>query len=245
MAESTPRIHFIPIESDPSIFTQLIRALGVHSLEFQEVLSLDPADLLPSGSLALPQPIYALILLYPTTREYEAELAAAKKRAHTEGTQYTGSGATEPVIWFEQTIHNACGLYAILHAVSNLGAAEKYIEPGSLLATLLASCVPMEPKERARALETSAGIADVFRNAATQGSTAVPAAEDEVDFHYVCLIKSPLDGHLYEMDGDRNGPMDRQSSAEDPDELTALLSVAKSFIKDGNPHFQLMALVAP
>ena len=32
----------------------------------------------------------------------------------------------EPVIWFRQTINNACGLYAILHAISN-GEARKYI----------------------------------------------------------------------------------------------------------------------
>lgn len=32
----------------------------------------------------------------------------------------------EPVMWFRQTINNACGLYAILHAISN-GEARKYI----------------------------------------------------------------------------------------------------------------------
>lgn len=31
-----------------------------------------------------------------------------------------------PVMWFRQTINNACGLYAILHAISN-GEARKYI----------------------------------------------------------------------------------------------------------------------
>jgi hypothetical protein len=118
---STQRIHFIPLESDPYIFTDLIRALGVRTLEFQDVLSLDLPDLISTGSLALPAPIYALILIFPTTRAHEAELYEAKRLARSAGTQYTGRGPKEPVIWFEQTIHNACGLYAILHAVSNVG----------------------------------------------------------------------------------------------------------------------------
>jgi len=245
MANPTNKIHFIPLESDPSIFTDLIRALGVHSLEFRDVLSLEVTDLVPTGSLALPQPVYALIFLFPTSETYEAELAAAKRLARSNGTQYTGSGAKEPVIWFDQTIHNACGLYAILHAVSNLGpAAATHMDAGSLLGTFLDSCIDLDPIQRAKALETSLGIAEAYRKAATQGGTAVPNAEDEVEFHYICFVKSPLNGHLYEMDGDQNGPVDRQSSLEgDSDLLSGGLKLAKSLIQDGNPHFQLMALV--
>ena len=33
-------------------------------------------------------------------------------------------------------------------------------------------------------------------------------AEDEVDFHYVCFVKSSKTGHLYELGGDRKGPVD-------------------------------------
>lgn len=130
--DSKDRIHFIPLESDPEIFTSLISRLGVRSLEFHDILSLDLADLLPGGDLALPGPVYAFILIFPTTQSYEAELKAAKRRAHSEGTHYTGHGPKEPVIWFEQTIHNACGLYAILHAISNLDPAVAKLSIGLL-----------------------------------------------------------------------------------------------------------------
>ncbi|KAJ6562498.1 hypothetical protein B0H19DRAFT_1027337 [Mycena capillaripes] len=240
------RIHFIPLESDPSIFTSLISRLGVRSLQFQDVLSLDLADLLPGGSLALPGPIYAFILIFPTTPSYEAELKAAKRLAHSEGTHYTGHGPEEPVIWFEQTIHNACGLYAILHAISNLDPAVSRlsIDPESIFSRFLESCITLNPEQRAQALEASPDIAAAYRQAATQGSTAVPNAEDEVEFHYVCFVKSSLNGHLYDMDGDKNGPVDRDTILEgDRDTLSAGLRLAKSYIKDGDPHFQLMALL--
>ncbi|KAJ7443949.1 ubiquitin C-terminal hydrolase L3 [Mycena galericulata] len=239
------RIHFVPLESDPSIFTDLIRALGVHSLEFRDVLSLDAADHAPSGCLALPEPVYALILLFPASKTYEAELAAAKRLARSNGTQSKGCGTEEPVVWFEQTIHNACGLYAILHAVANLGTSStKYIDPGSVLGSFLPSCIELDPPKRAEALEASLGIAEAYRQAATRGSTPAPNAEDEVEFHYICFVKSPLNGHLYEMDGDRNGPIDVQGSLEeDSDILRGGLKLAKLAIQDGNLNYQLMALV--
>ena len=39
---------------------------------------------------------------------------------------YAGKGAEEPVIWYKQTIRNACGLIGVLHAVSN-GTAKDFI----------------------------------------------------------------------------------------------------------------------
>ncbi|KAJ7121021.1 hypothetical protein C8R44DRAFT_623086 [Mycena epipterygia] len=245
MAGATQKIHFIPLESDPSIFTELIKTLGIRGLEFRDVFSLDLADLIPIGCLPLPEPIYALILIFPVTETYEDELSAAKRLARSQGALYTGCGTDEPVVWFEQTIHNACGLYAILHAVSNLGsAARTCIDTESLLDNLLESCIPLDPTGRAAALEASEGIAGAYHRAATQGGTAVPNAEDEVYFHYVCFVKSPLNGHVYEMDGDRNGPLDRDGTLEgDRDILSGGLKLAKSFIQSGNPHFQLMALV--
>ncbi|KAF7319287.1 Ubiquitin carboxyl-terminal hydrolase [Mycena chlorophos] len=249
MMSSTPlankKIHYIPLESDPIIFTELIQALGVNSLQFHDVLSLEFEDLSPSGALALPGPVYAFILAFPTTQEYESELKAAKQRARLDGTQYQGSGHDEPVIWFEQTIGNACGLYAILHAVSNLGAAgNTHIASGSVLERFLAECILLDPVKRAAALESSQAIADAHRHAATQGSTAVPDAEDEVDFHYVCFVKSPKDGHIYELDGDRNGFVDRDAFLDgERDLLRGGLQVVKSFTKNGDKQFQLMALV--
>jgi ubiquitin carboxyl-terminal hydrolase L3 len=70
----------------------------------------------------LPHPAIALILIFPTSDSYEAAKATDEAlREH-----YSGSGPDEDVIWFKQTINNACGLYAILHAVCN-GDAVRFI----------------------------------------------------------------------------------------------------------------------
>ncbi|KAF7330047.1 Ubiquitin carboxyl-terminal hydrolase [Mycena kentingensis (nom. inval.)] len=238
------RTHYIPLESDPEIFTELIVNLGVRDLQFHDILSLDLADVAPSGPLALPGPVYALVFIFPTTQEYEAELKAAKQQARLDGTQYRGFGHEEPVVWYEQTIGNACGLYAVLHAVSNLGAARKaHLVPDCTLDKFLQECIPLDPVKRAEALESSQAIADAHRKAAIQGSTAVPDAEDEVDHHYICFVKSP-DGRIYELDGDKNGYVDQESFLEgERDLLAGGLKLVRSFIKDDSQQFQLMALV--
>ena|ERR1700748_735188 len=116
MSQNRYRKHFIPLESDPDVFTDLIRDLGVVALSFQDVLSLEDSD-------TLPRPALALILIFPTSEAYEAQ----KAREEDSSKEYTGSTDNDDdVIWFKQTINNACGLYAILHALCN-GDARDFI----------------------------------------------------------------------------------------------------------------------
>lgn len=105
------RKHFIPLESNPEVFTDLLHKLGARSLCFQDIYSLDDSELLA----LIPRPVHALILVFPTTERYEQRISEEEAKAK----DYKGSGANEDVVFFKQTINNACGLYAILHAISN------------------------------------------------------------------------------------------------------------------------------
>jgi ubiquitin carboxyl-terminal hydrolase L3 len=104
--------HFIPLESNPDLFTELIHSLGVPQIyQFHDVYSIDEPELLA----LIPRPVLALILILPTTPAYEERIA-----------QENAAGITkcnnEGVSWYFQSINNACGLYAILHGVANPGA---------------------------------------------------------------------------------------------------------------------------
>jgi ubiquitin carboxyl-terminal hydrolase L3 len=106
------RKHFIPLESDPDIFSSLSHELGVPpSLVFQDVLSIDDRELLAF----VPRPVLALVLVFPSSSDYESSV-----RIEDESKQnYIERGEDDGVLWFQQTINNACGLYAVLHAVCN------------------------------------------------------------------------------------------------------------------------------
>lgn len=113
------RKHFIPLESNPDVFTELVHKLGAsESLCFQDVLSLEDPELLAF----MARPAYALVLVFPTTEAYEKRCTEAEAKTGA----YEGSGEGEDIVWYKQTIHNACGLYAMLHAISN-GDARTYI----------------------------------------------------------------------------------------------------------------------
>ncbi len=118
-AKQSYRKHYIPLESNPEIFTELIHKLGVSSaLEFVDIYSIDDPELLAF----VPRPVYALMLVFPTDGNYDSRV----RMEETARRPYSGKGDDEKVIWFKQTINNACGLYGILHAVSN-GDASRFI----------------------------------------------------------------------------------------------------------------------
>lgn len=94
------------------------------------------------------------------------------------------------------------------------------IEPESTLAHLLEECVPLKPEKRALALEGNTALECAYASIAKEGDTEAPRAEDEVDFHYFCFVKSHSNGHLFLLDGDRKRPIDLGDTSPDEDVLS-------------------------
>ncbi|PHH88271.1 hypothetical protein CDD83_7755 [Cordyceps sp. RAO-2017] len=203
---------FIPLEANPQLMTTLIHKLGVlPALQMHDVYSLTDSELLGF----IPRPALALLLVFPVSAAYESHRMAEDSLAE----DYTGSGEREPVLWWKQTIRNACGLMGLLHAVSN-GPARNFIEEGSTLDKLLRKSIPLPPGERSALLETTPELASAHKEAASGGDTAAPDANDDVDLHYVCFAKG-ADGGLWELDGRRKGPIRRGDLDEHEDVLSA------------------------
>lgn len=110
---------FIPLEANPQLLTTLIHKLGVSpALQMHDVYSLTDPDMLAF----IPRPALALLLVFPISAVYESHRMAEDSLA----TEYNGTGDKEPVLWWKQTIRNACGLMGLLHAVTN-GPAREFI----------------------------------------------------------------------------------------------------------------------
>ncbi|EMD95642.1 hypothetical protein COCC4DRAFT_18561 [Bipolaris maydis ATCC 48331] len=231
--------HFVPLESSPEIFTELAHNLGLPaSLEFHDVLSLDDPELLGM----LPRPVHGLILILPTTETYEKRVEEEDTKLESlQGTRQNGD-----VVFFRQTINNACGLYAILHVVCN-GQVRERIESDSIIARVLSSSRTNDVEELAGALENSKELEKAYADAAIKGDTDPPVnAEDEVDYHYVAFVQSSKSGHLYQLDGDRKHPIDRGTLETDEDVLVSkCLDVIRNMVvlESNNVNFSVMALV--
>ena len=117
----------------------------------------------------------------------------------------------------------------------------------STMAKLLTSCIPLAPADRAKAIENSEEIESAYRTLALQGDSDVPEnAEDEVDFHYVCFVKSSKSGHMYELDGDRKGPIGHGTLGSGDILSNGGLDIIQKFIsreEGANVNFSLLALV--
>ncbi|KAF8643830.1 hypothetical protein AX16_008847 [Volvariella volvacea WC 439] len=200
---------FIPIESNPDVFTKLSKNLGLKGLQFYDVFTLTEPDLLA----LIPRPVLGLVLVFPTTPHYKVYVDETEAKREP----YTGSG--EDIIWYRQTIHNACGLFGILHTLSN-GKARDYLEPGSVLANILKAAYNLPPDQRAQLLEDSKELEVAHTAAAKTGDSAVPeSAEIEVDYHYIGFTRSNANGHVYELDGAKKGPIDTGVVLADGEDL--------------------------
>ena len=122
-------------------------------------------------------------------------------------------------------------------------------EHGSDLDRLLHEATPLKPIQRADLLYESRALESAHQIAAQKGDTAAPSAEDAIELHYVCFVKS-LDNNLWEMDGRRIGPLKLGTLEPEEDllsEKTLSLSV-RSFLKreeeagGGELRFSLVAL---
>ncbi|KAI0889094.1 ubiquitin carboxyl-terminal hydrolase [Annulohypoxylon maeteangense] len=228
---------FVPLEANPELMTSLLHKLGLSpALQIHDVYSITEPELLAF----VPRPALALLLVFPVSAPYES--ARLAEDAGVE--EYAGKGEGEPVLWYKQTIRNACGLMGLLHAVSN-GPARGFVEPNTPLQNLITASIPLAPPQRSALLERTPELATAHQEAASQGATSAPDAQDDVDLHYVCFVKTE-DGTLWELDGRRKGPIARGKLEQGEDVLSekALLWGPLKFLErdGGDMRFSCVAL---
>lgn len=180
-------------------------------LEFYDVYSLDEPELLAH----IPRPAHALLVIIPLTKPWDEE----RKAEDAAKEDYAGLGENEPVVWFKQTIGNACGSIGLLHSVIN-GPARAHILPGSDFEKLRRDAVPLGMEDRAQMLYDSEAFEAAHKSVVDIGDTAAPPSGDtrHAGQHFVSFVKEG--GHLWELEGSRKGPIDRGVLGEDEDVLS-------------------------
>jgi ubiquitin carboxyl-terminal hydrolase L3 len=132
--------------------------------------------------------------------------------------KYESFGPDEPVLWFHQTIGNACGLIGLLHCITN-GEAVHHVTSGSHLEKLIQEAIPVKPEQRAAQLYDSDFLEIAHKESATQGDSRVPDAQDEPPYGFTAFVKGK-DGHVWELEGRRKGPVDRGVLEADEDVIS-------------------------
>ena len=148
-------------------------------------------------------------------------------------------------VWFtKQTVGNACGTIGLLHAAANL-ASEAPPAAGSWLEGFLARTAGMDSAARAQALESDYSLDAAHAAAASEGQSAAPADEEEVNLQFGAFVH--VDGGLYELDGRKPAPVRHGNTDASSLLADAVAVVQREFVAhaDGNVNFNIVALAPP
>ncbi|ESO93150.1 hypothetical protein LOTGIDRAFT_204019 [Lottia gigantea] len=217
---------WIPLESNPDVLNKYVRALGVpENWQFVDIYGLDDELL-----AMVPQPVSAVILLFPDTDQVSANPIGS-----------VDSNPPAPLYYTKQSIRNACGTVGIVHAIAN--SADKInFDKNKHFIKFLEKTKPMSPEERAKALEEDQEMGSAHQDSAQEGQTRTPGKDDEVNAHFVAFVHK--DGSLYELDGRKEGPVKHGETTQDG-LLKDTVKVVREFMKRDPDQitFNLMALV--
>lgn len=223
---------WLPLEANPEILTEYSYKLGMPTeLAFHDILGTEDWAL-----DMLPKPIYGIVLLFPISEASEVE----RKRTPCA----TGSDVS---YFMHQTVGNACGTIAVLHALANLdktGTVKCSRE--SYVARMIQLTNSMTPEERGKWLERDPDIELKHLETESMGQSAAPTDMNvEIDTHFIAFVMG-LDGQtVYELDGRRTGPVARATCDSQQDFGSRVLHVIKTEYMDRNPsdiRFSLLAL---
>lgn len=226
MSESAQR--WLPIESNPSVMNQFLHNMGMpKAWAMTDVFGLDDELL-----AMIPQPVSALLLLFPINNKYED---------YVKSIDFSGQSISENVYYMKQTISNACGTVAMIHSVAN---NLDVIDLGNgILKDFLEATKDSSPEEKAKQLEDNNQVCEVHDNIAREGQTAAPSLEESVDYHFVAFVEK--DGTLYDLDGRKPGPLNCGKTTKETF-LKDAAKLCRSYMERDpeNINFTVIALAA-
>ncbi|KAH8242495.1 hypothetical protein KR032_008027 [Drosophila birchii] len=214
------------IESDPGVFTELIREFGCDGAQVEEIWSLD------SESFKNLEPIHGLIFLFKWVQEDEPAGKVVLDR--------------DNIFFAKQVINNACATQAILSLLMNLEHED--IKLGETLTNFKEFCQCFDPYNKGLTLSNASQIRTVHNSFARQTLFELDMKnqnKDEDVYHFVGYM--PIGGRLYELDGLREGPIDLGEIRPEQNWIDVVRPIIEKRMQrysDGEIHFNLMALIS-
>jgi len=216
------------IESDPGVFTELIRDFGVTGAQVEEVWSLD------DDMFSKLRPVHGLVFLFKWVPD-----------PATDGTLVQDS-RLERIFFAKQVINNACATQAILSVLMNTDHPD--VRLGANLGELRDFTSGFDPATRGLAISNSEVVRTVHNSFARQTLFELDnkaATKDDDVYHFVSYV--PVGGRLYELDGLKEGPLDHgplPAEGDWTDVARPILEKRMNKYNKGEIRFNLMAIIS-
>jgi ubiquitin carboxyl-terminal hydrolase L3 len=222
--------NWIPIESNPEVMNKFLSSVGVSSQwSIVDVIGLDEELL-----AFIPRPIVSLLLLFPTNDD---KIDSAEDNNCIESCDQNKS----EVYFMRQTIGNACGTIALIHAIANNMDCIEF-SPNSSLKSFIDLSKSLKPCEKAKLLETNKDICNAHQMCAQEGQTSAPVLNRDVNHHFIAFVEKC--GFLYQLDGRKEFPINHGKTTKDNFVSDAAKICQQFMSKDpNNLNFTVVALV--
>ncbi|CAI5452348.1 unnamed protein product [Caenorhabditis angaria] len=208
-----------PLESNPNVINPMIQKIGVSGLKAVDVLFFDDET--------IEKPQFAVLLCFPEYKKVDEIMKPIYESAKP---------ANDSIFFMKQKIANACGTFALFHALAN---SEDQINIGDgTFGKWLKEAKNVGVEERSGLLEADKHLSEIHASAAQSGqSTQV----DDVNHHFICFVAK--NGVLFEIDSRRGfarevGPTSDETLVKDSGEACKHL-----IEKLNNVSFSAIALV--
>eukprot|EP00188_Purpureofilum_apyrenoidigerum_P002099 Plantae.Rhodophyta-Purpureofilum_apyrenoidigerum.ctg22511.p1 GENE.Plantae.Rhodophyta-Purpureofilum_apyrenoidigerum.ctg22511~~Plantae.Rhodophyta-Purpureofilum_apyrenoidigerum.ctg22511.p1 ORF type:complete len:331 (-),score=98.49 Plantae.Rhodophyta-Purpureofilum_apyrenoidigerum.ctg22511:192-1184(-) len=215
------------IESDPGVFTELLREVGVKDVQVEELFSLGIDSLRALGD------VFGIIFLFKwKVPDTEKDMMDVEASAEID---------RPPIFFANQVINNACATQAILSIVLNSPG----LDIGEELREFKNATVDFDPVMKGLAISNLEKVRSAHNSFAPSQQFVVEeksAEKDDDVYHFVSYI--PWDGHVYELDGTKPGPIER--GATNDNWLEACIPIIRNRMDEYSSseiRFNLMAVV--
>ncbi|KIM27321.1 hypothetical protein M408DRAFT_330054 [Serendipita vermifera MAFF 305830] len=186
-------------ESDPGVFTELLRLLGT-PLVMDELYTLDYSTL-SSDPLGIISPIQALIFLFKWTADREGgDVGEGGSRGPKTGGVYDPAFAERGGFYAKQVVNNACATLAIVNALGNIPE----LKVGDVLGNIFSFGVGMDAWTLGEVLTSSSDLRTIHNSLSPPSAISLdglnlPKGESEDAYHFI--VYTPVGGSLVELDG--------------------------------------------
>ncbi|ETN75613.1 ubiquitin carboxyl-terminal hydrolase, family 1 [Necator americanus] len=211
------------IESDPGVFTEMLRGFGVEGVQVEELHSLSEEE------TANYNPIYGLIFLFKW-RPGEDPIGEPVD--------------TSNVFFAQQVITNACATQAIINLLMNV--SDTKVKLGPVLEEYRDFAKHIDPASRGLVLSNCEKIRQVHNSFARptfyELDLNLPPSED--NYHFITFV--PVGNKIYELDGLREFPLEVSTIPEGKswmEVISPILTERMRRFNDGDIMFNLMAVV--
>ncbi|KAI6219592.1 Ubiquitin carboxyl-terminal hydrolase [Aphelenchoides fujianensis] len=210
----TMGIEWIPLESNPDAFNAFINKLGIKGAHCVDVYGFDD-ELIE----LVPKPHLALILCYPNYKKVDEIMKPVYDKLAADGAKIP-----DDVFFMKQKISNACGTFALFHALTQNvdklklgdGPFAKWYEEAKTLGV----------DERSDSLARSNTLSEAHEAVANSGETDANP-EGGVEHHFIAYVN--MNGTLFEFDSRMTFPRACGPTSQD------------TLIKDAGVHCKELA----